>query len=52
MNAQQDSRFSAWVGQQLANYADGDNGEMAHDVLYKIQNKWEEYYGDLPEEEW
>lgn len=47
-----DERFAKWVGQKLADYADGTNGYMAHDVLYIIQNKWEEYYGDLPEEEW
>lgn len=46
--SKRDKTFAAWVGQTLANYADGEN-DMAHDVLYRIQDKWENTYGKLPE---
>ena len=43
--------FERYVGKQLAAYADGE-GDMAHDVLYRIQSVYERYYGELPEVEW
>lgn len=46
-----DSQFVTFVAHQLAKYADGE-GDMAHDVLYVIEQKYREYYGDLPEVEW
>lgn len=40
--------FVAYVGEQLAQWDDG-KGDMAHDVLYRIQSVYERYHGDLPE---
>ena len=45
------NRFESFVGQQLADYADGE-GDMAHDVLDRIQRRWIEMFGELPESEW
>ncbi len=42
------SRFEKFVGVQLAEYADGD-GDMAHDVLDRIKEKYLDLIGDLPE---
>ena len=43
--------FEKYVGQQLSYYADGE-GDMAHDVLCRIQAKYIEWVGDIPEAEW
>lgn len=47
-----DKNFATYVGQRLANYADGAAGYLAHDVLYGIQQEWEQHYGFLPRPEW
>lgn len=43
--------FEKFVGDQLAWYADGE-GDMAHDVLRRIREKYIEWVGDIPEAEW
>ena len=43
--------FEQYVGEQLAYYADGE-GDMAHDVLYRIQERYADCVGELPEVEW
>ena len=43
--------FEKYVGEQLAWYADGE-GDMAHDVLYRIQEKYLNWFGELPEAEY
>ena len=43
--------FEQYVGEQLAYYADGE-GDMAHDVLYRIQDQYVDCVGELPEVEW
>lgn len=45
------TQFENFVGQELANYADGE-GDMAHDVLARIQERWTRMFGELPESEW
>ena len=42
------TEFEKYVGEQLAAYADGE-GDMAHDVLYRIQSVYERYYGEPAE---
>lgn len=43
--------FEKYVGEQLAWYADGE-GDMAHNVLYRIQEKYIAWVGDIPEVAW
>lgn len=43
--------FEKYVGEQLSWYADGEE-DMAHDVLYRIQQKYIEWVGEIPEVEW
>ena len=42
------TKFEQYVGKQLARWDDG-RGDMAHDVLFRIQSVYERYYGELPE---
>lgn len=44
-----EQEFVAYVGQQLADYADGE-GDMAHDVLDRIQRAYLRHW-EMPEAE-
>lgn len=44
------TEFEKRVGRELAYYADGD-GDMAHDVLDRIQRDYKLAFGKLPEVE-
>lgn len=45
------TKFESFVGQELANYDNGQ-GDMAHDVLYRIEARWVSMFGELPESDW
>lgn len=45
------TKFEQYVGEQLARWDDG-RGDMAHDVLYRIQEQYVDCVGELPEVEW
>lgn len=51
MSNASNKQFVNFVGQQLARYADGE-GDMAHDVLTRIQEVYIAYYGELPIDNW